>query len=109
MSQSIPPLTIAVPSIEPSSKTLIPQKLAALAQLGWWVVFGAIVILNLIAIPLNYQGLQRECVGGLCIDQQLSFLELRGWLELGLSRASYATVALAISLLPIVVYLGTAL
>lgn len=109
MSQSIPQPTIVAPPAEPQSKTLIPRNLTALAQLGWWLVFGAIVILNLLALPLNYQGLQRECVGGLCIDQQLGFLELRGWLELGLSRASYATVALGISLLPIVIYLGTAL
>lgn len=108
MGQSIPQPTIAA-ATEPQSNTLIPQKLAAVAQVGWWIVFAAIVILNLIAIPLNYQGLQRECVGGFCIDQQLNFVERRVWLELGLSRQSYATVAVAISLLPIVIYLGTAL
>ncbi len=71
----------------------------------WWVIFGAVIWMNLLAIAPTYQFWQRECVIGECYDMQLRLFQLRAWLAMGFTREAYAALALASTLLPAAVYI----
>lgn len=81
----------------------------ALARLAWWIVFGAVVGMNLLALPGNLRLLQRACVGGPCVEQQLNLVQLRSWLLAGFSAESYAVYAVTLNLVVAALYLGVAL
>lgn len=101
---------IIVPAIsKPQLRSRFNGRPLALARVAWWIIFGAIVALNLLAIPLNLQLLQRECVSLPCYGDQLNLLLFRSWLSLGLTREAYARLAVGIGLFPIIIYLAVAL
>lgn len=100
---------IVAPAIsKPQLRSRFKGRFLALARVGWWIIFGAIVVLNLLAIPLNLQLLQRECVSTPCYGDQLNLLLFRSWLSFGLTREAYARLAVGIGLFPILIYLSVA-
>lgn len=89
-----------------SAKLRASPRLRMLAPWVWWFVFIAVILMNLLAIAPTFQFWQRECVSGDCNDQQLRLFLLRSWLAMGLTRETYALVAICISWIPVVAYMA---
>lgn len=109
MNDSIPQPTMSVPAANAVKPLTLSGRVLAVAQAGWWIVFGGIVLLNLMALPPILRAAQRECVSQPCFDQQLTLALFRSWLAMGLSRELYAALSVGIAVVPIVIYLVVAL
>lgn len=87
------------------TRVRVDPRFWTIARWLWWLIFIAIVVMNLLAIAPTFQLWQRECVTADCNDQQLKLFLFRDWLAMGFPRASYAGLALVINFIPIAAYL----
>jgi hypothetical protein len=84
-------------------------RMLLLAHLGWWIITGLVVLMTLLAIPLNLASLRAVCTQDNCSGQQLTSTEIQGLPTLNLPVDDYIVYAVTVNLLPPVVYLAVAL
>lgn len=101
--------TVAPAVSTPNLRSRFTGRTLTFARVTWWIAFAATVVLNLLALPLNLQLLQRECVSPPCFGNQLNLVLFRNWLAMGFSREDYAQLSVAIGLVPLVIFLSIAL
>lgn len=98
------PIT-ALPLAKPAPPKRIPAPWVAATQIFWWLVFAAVVGMNLLAISPLYEFLQHACVSDECNDFQLRLFLFRGWLAMGFTAQAYAAIAMAVNFIPTFAYL----
>jgi hypothetical protein len=94
MSSSIGPATQ-----EGGLPTPVHGRALGLARLAWWLIVGAIVVLILVAIPLNLEYYHELCQTTPCVAQQLTPQQMQNWLARGLTLDFYAAYVVALSLI----------
>src|SRR5436309_9499853 len=69
-----------------------------LAHLCWWVIYCALIVLIVVALPLNLAYYHQLCQSPPCNNQQLTRQQMDNLLALGLNSDFYATYLVALSL-----------
>src|SRR6187455_857272 len=90
---SSPPTGAQVESPKMRGRTL------RLAHLCWWVVYCALIVLIVVALPLNLAYYHQICQASPCDNQQLTQQQMDNLLALGLSPDFYATYLVTLSLI----------
>jgi hypothetical protein len=93
-----------MPSDTPTGAQVEPPKTLRgralrLAHLAWWLIFGAIIVLTLAALPLNLDYYHQLCQAAPCSNQQLTRQQMDNLLALGLTADFYAVYMVALSLI----------
>lgn len=97
--------------LSPSSRSealLHPRfsgRVLQLAHAAWWLLLAVIVILTVVAIPLDLEFFRQVCTPPACQDNQLTVGQLNSLQQLGLSSGFYSIYYVALSLVVVLSYI----
>ncbi|MFN8423520.1 MAG: GAF domain-containing protein [Anaerolineae bacterium] len=99
-------------STEASAPRAFPHftgRLRRLARAAWWLVLAVVVVMTIIAVPLNVRLANTPCPLPSCADPRLTADQLRSLASGGISHEGYVLYILAYNLVPPLVFIGVAL